>query len=82
MVKDINNVIEALSPLERKIIPFLSGDIEEIIENSRVLAIKNPMIVVKITCPIPVKRDTFPTSFMIFGFKCKPVINRIRTIPI
>jgi len=34
MVKDINNVIEALSPLERKIIPFLSGDIEEIIEKS------------------------------------------------
>ena len=34
MVKDINNVIEALSPLERKVISFLSGNIEEIIEKS------------------------------------------------
>lgn len=34
MAKDVNDLIEQLSPIERKVIPFLHQDIEKIIEKS------------------------------------------------
>ena len=43
---------------------------------------KNPIKEVNITWPIPVTKETLPTSFIIFGFKFNPTINKSNTIPI
>src|SRR3989344_5406021 len=52
-----------------------------IISNPRNLAMKKPIKEVKTTCPIPVINDAFPTSFMTFGFKLRPTMNRRNAIP-
>ncbi len=55
---------------------------DEIVEKPRSLLMKKPIREVKMICPMPVTRETFPTSFMTFGLRLIPTMKRRNVIPI
>jgi len=55
--------------------------IETILEKPKARHIKYPIIKVNKTCPIPVIKEIFPTSLIVFGFRWIPTINNKKAIP-
>jgi len=51
-------------------------------ENPNNLLIKKPKIDVNTIWPIPVIKETFPTSFITFGLRLNPTINNNNATPI
>ena len=51
-------------------------------ENPRKMLIRKPIREVKIICPTPVIRETFPTSLIIFGLRLIPTIKSRNVTPI
>jgi len=54
---------------------------EETNEKPKNLQIKKPINDVKKICPIPVTKETFPTSLTTEGFKLSPIIKSKKEIP-
>ena len=56
--------------------------VEVITEKPKYTAIPNPITDVNTTWPTPVIIETFPTSFIILGFRFNPTRKRRRATPI
>ena len=50
-------------------------------EKPRNLLIRKPIREVKMICPTPVIRETFPTSLITFGLRLMPIMKRRKVIP-
>lgn len=55
---------------------------EETAENPNKIPKMNPTREVKIICPTPVIRETFPTSLITPGLKLNPTMNNSKAMPI